>query len=189
MLRKKSLALPVLHHLYLFLMMLTLAGILSAAAWLQYAGREIPCPLCLLQRLAMFGVAYGIIVNFRHGYSARNDGVSMIFALLLLIISVRQTLLDIYPRPGHEYIGSAIFGIHMPVWSILIATALLIAFALKFVVFGNERLADARRFPALASASKWLGFYMVALCVENFVSVIVQCGLGACHTWGYLLLG
>lgn len=40
-------------------MLLTLAGILSAAAWLQYAGGEIPCPLCLLQRFAMFGVAFG----------------------------------------------------------------------------------------------------------------------------------
>ena len=45
----------------------------------------------------------------------------MLFALLLLIVSVRQTLLDITPRPGHSYVGSAVFGLHMPVWSVIIS--------------------------------------------------------------------
>jgi hypothetical protein len=33
-----------------------------------------------------------------------------------------------------------------------------------------------------------LALYVVALCAVNFVSVIAQCGLGACHTFGYRLL-
>lgn len=112
----------------------------------------------------------------------------MIFALLLLIVSVRQTLLDIYPRPGHGYIGSTIFGIHMPVWSVLIATALLIAFAVKSLIFGSVRLADARKFPLLSRAAEWLGVFMILLCALNLISVIVQCGLGQCHTEMYRLL-
>jgi hypothetical protein len=58
-----------------------------------------------------------------------------------LIVAVRQTLLDIYPRPGHEYIGTAIFGLHMPVWSVVIALCLLIAYAVKLAAIGgNEHL-------------------------------------------------
>ena len=72
---------------------------------------ELPCPLCLLQRVALFGVAFGIMLNFRHGFSYRNTGFSLLFAILLLVVAERQTLLDIYPRPGHEYIGSAILGL------------------------------------------------------------------------------
>ncbi len=64
----------------------------------------------------------------------QNTGFSLLFAIFLLIVSVRQSLLDIYPRPGHEYIGSAVFGLHMPVWSIIIALCLLIAFAAKLAV-------------------------------------------------------
>jgi hypothetical protein len=64
-----------------------------------------------------------------------------LFAIFLLIVAVRQTLLDIYPRPGQEYIGTAIFGLHMPVWSVVIALCLLIAYAVKLAAIGgNEHL-------------------------------------------------
>jgi len=181
--------LSLLHYLYLFLMQLALAGIQAAALFMQFAFGETPCPLCLLQRVAMFGVSFGIIKNFREGFSARNAGLSMIFALLLPVISVRQTLLDIYPRPGHEYIGSAIFGLHMPVWSILIAAALLLGFALKSAVLGgDDELTPLQKFPALEKAANALSVLIVALCAVNFASVVLQCGVDACHTYEYRLL-
>ena len=83
-----------LNDLFMLAMMLTMAAILTAAMVLQYHGGEIPCPLCLLQRVAMFGVCFGIIRHFRDGASARNDGLSMLFALLLLVVSARQTCVD-----------------------------------------------------------------------------------------------
>jgi disulfide bond formation protein DsbB len=126
--------LALLNYVYLLLMMMVIAGILTAAMVLQYANGELPCPLCLLQRIAMFGVCFGIIQNFRRGFSYQNTGYSLLFTIFLLIVSVRQTLLDIYPRPGHAYIGSAVFGIHMPVWSIIIALCLLIAYAAKLAL-------------------------------------------------------
>jgi disulfide bond formation protein DsbB len=179
----------MLNDIFLFAMMLVVAGILTMAMILQYRGGEIPCPLCLLQRVGMFGVCFGIIVHFRHGPSARNTGVSMVFALFLLIVSARQTLLDIYPRPGHDYIGSAILGLHMPVWSILIAVAILLAFSVKLAVLGEPRDdRDARSRLALNKLASLLGLYVIVLCAINFVSVIAQCGFGACHTTGYRLL-
>ncbi len=177
-----------LNDLFQFAMMLTIAAILTTAMTFQYYGGEIPCPLCLLQRVAMFGVCFGIILHFRHGYSARNAGVSMLFALFLLIVSVRQTLLDTYPRPGHSYIGSAVLGLHMPVWSIIIAVAVLLAFAIKIAVLGDEHLPDRRPSPALGRLARLLGLYVIAICLINFGSVILQCGAGACHTSEYKLL-
>jgi disulfide bond formation protein DsbB len=177
-----------LNSLFLLAMMLTVAAILTVAMVLQYYGGEIPCPLCLLQRVAMFGVCFGIILHFRHGYSAQNTGVSMLFALLLLIISVRQTLLDIFPRPGHDYIGSAVLGLHMPVWSVVIAVAILVALAINLAVLGGEDLRDPPS-PTLSRIARLLGLYMVAIGLINFASVAVQCGVDACHTSGYRLLG
>jgi disulfide bond formation protein DsbB len=58
---------------------------------LQYANHELPCPLCLLEWVAMFGICFGALSNFRHGFSYRNTGYSLLFAVLLLVISVRQT--------------------------------------------------------------------------------------------------
>ena len=55
----------LLNDLALLAMMLVIAAILTTAMTLQYAYGELPCPLCLLQRVAMFGVCFGIIMHFR----------------------------------------------------------------------------------------------------------------------------
>src|ERR1700743_2882303 len=120
-----------LDRVALLAMLLALAAVLTAAMVMQYAFGEIPCPLCLLQRYAMFGCCFGIIMQLRSPGSERGAGIGAIFAVLLLVIAVRQTLLDLFPRPGHSYVGSAVFGIHMPVWSVLIAVALLLGFAAR----------------------------------------------------------
>lgn len=154
--------LALLNYTYLLLMMFAIAGILTAAMTLQYAKGEIPCPLCLLERLAMFGVCFGIMQNFRHGFSYQNTGYSLLFTILLLIVSVRQSLLDIYPRPGHEYVGSAVFGIHLPVWSIIIALTLLIAYAVKLSLLGGDsylRKTDVKTFPAIKKIAGALSLY------------------------------
>ena len=179
----------VFNDIFLLGMMAVIAGILTAAMVMQYAYGELPCPLCLLQRAAMLGVCFGLMQNFRNGFSDRNLGYSLLFSVFLLIVAVRQTLLDIYPRPGHAYIGTAVLGLHMPVWSIVIATALITAFALKLCVIGTE---DGARPPARKSLLGRLGIilslYVIAIALINFGSVAVQCGLGECHTTGYALL-
>jgi disulfide bond formation protein DsbB len=177
-----------LDRLILRLMLLILAGILTAAMVMQYAFGEIPCPLCLLQRFAMFGCCFGIVQQLRSGSSERGTGISLIFSILLLVIAARQTLLDLFPRPGHEYVGSAIFGIHMPVWSVFIAIALLLGFAVRLALFGGPRSAPEAEGAPMRRLTHGLVIYVVLICALNFLSVVVQCGLGECHTFGYLLL-
>ncbi|HEX3506209.1 MAG TPA: disulfide bond formation protein B [Xanthobacteraceae bacterium] len=178
----------VLNRLILLAMLAVLAAILTAAMVMQYALGEIPCPLCLLQRVAMFGCAFGLIEQLRAGNSERGGGIALIFSVLLLVISVRQTLLDIYPRPGHDYIGSAVFGLHLPVWSVIIAVALLLGLAVRLALFGSAQNATiAGRTPPRGIVQP-LAIYVAAICAINFFSVIAQCGLGQCHTFGYWLL-
>lgn len=178
-----------LNEVFMLGMMAVIGAILTAAMVMQYGRGELPCPLCLLQRAAMLGVCFGLMQNFRNGFSDRNLGYSLLFSVFLLIVAVRQTLLDIYPRPGHEYVGSAVLGLHMPVWSILIATALIAAFAIKLCVIGTE---DGSKPPERTSMvgrlAMLLSLYVIAVALINFGSVIVQCGLGQCHTTGYALL-
>lgn len=178
-------------YVYLLGMMAVLAGILTTAMTLQYVDGELPCPLCLLQRAAMLGVCFGIMQQLRHGYSWFNTGICLAFSVLLLIISVRQTLLDIYPRPGHAYVGSAVFGLHMPVWSVIIALCLITAIALQLIIWGaNKQIADKRigLYPGLKTIAWALSFYVIAIGVVNFVSVGVQCKFNQCHTFSYQLL-
>ncbi len=173
-----------LDRLMLVLMLAVLAAILTVAMVMQYAFGETPCPLCLLQRVAMFGCCFGLIAQLRSDNSERGTGIALIFAVLLLVISVRQTLLDLFPRPGHDYVGSAVFGIHMPVWSVIIAVALLLGFAVRLAVFGGAHGAQ-RYLPG--TIVRTLTLYVIAICAINFLSVIAQCGFGQCHTFGYRL--
>lgn len=179
----------ILNELFGVAMMAVIAAVLTAALYMQYGRGEIPCPLCLLQRVAMLGVCFGLMLNFRNGFSDRNTGYGLLFSVFLLIVAVRQTLLDIYPRPGHEYVGSAVLGLHMPVWSVIIAVALITGFALKLCIIGTE---DGARPPNPSSLvgrfAAIVGLYVIALAVVNFGSVVVQCGLSQCHTTGYALL-
>ncbi|MGL6183263.1 MAG: disulfide bond formation protein B, partial [Aestuariivirga sp.] len=58
------------------------------------------------------------------------------------------------------------------------------------VLGGNDHMHsnDAATFPLIARAAQILGLYVISLCAINFVSAILQCGLGECHTTGYALL-
>ena len=177
-----------LSDLVLLAILLGLGAILAAAMVLQYAAGEIPCPLCLLQRVAMFGICFGIIGHVRNGYDGRNVGIGVGWALFLLAVSVRQVLLNIVYRPGHSYPGSAVLGLHMPVWSVVIAFAVLLAFAVPLALFDGARLKAAPASPVLKRIGAVASALVIALCLINLISVILQCGFGACHTTGYKLL-
>lgn len=182
-----SSVIALLERLTLLAMLAVLAAILTAAMAMQYASGEIPCPLCLLQRAAMFGCCFGLIGQLRAGNSERGSGMALISAVLLLVISVRQVLLDIYPRSGHAYVGSAVLGVHLPVWSVLIAVALLFGLSLRLALFGGARTAGSSEGTLPRIMVQALVIYVVVICAINFLSVVAQCGLSQCHTSGYQL--
>ena len=136
----------------------------------------------------MFGCCFGIALQLSSGTSERGSGISLIFITLLLVISVRQSLLDLFPRPGHGYVGRAIFGIHMPVWSVFIAVALLLGFALRLALLGGPHSAPEAEGAPMHRLTQGLIIYVVCICAINFLSVVVQCGIGECHTSSYLFL-
>lgn len=184
-------AISAFNYALLCVALTALTAILTVAMTLQYGRAEIPCPLCLLQRLAIFGICFGIIQSFRSGFSFQNTGISLLFAIFLLAISERQSLLDIYPRPGHEYVGSPVFGIHLPVWSVIIALIIIVAYALKLIAIGNiKNITEIKitAFPLMKRYADIVAVYVLLLCLINTVSVLLQCGLNQCHTLGYQLL-
>lgn len=187
-LRLEPSSLVMLDRLILLLLTVILSAALTAAMVMQFALGEIPCPLCLLQRVAMFGCCFGLLHQLRARESERGGGIALFFALLLLVIAARQTLLDIVPRPGHAYIGTAVFGLHMPVWSVVIGLCLLLALAIRLTLFGAPRLLLPPGRPPLGRTARLLEFYVVLICALNFGAVFLQCGFDQCHTSGYRLL-
>jgi disulfide bond formation protein DsbB len=88
--RARAVALNVLS---LYGMALILAGAFAAQLLLH----ELPCPLCLLQRVIFALLAVGPILNIRFGPRTSHYALSMLAAVMGAVVSGRQILLHILP--------------------------------------------------------------------------------------------
>ena len=181
-----------LHYIYLTTLLLIIDGILTTAMYMQYMMGEIPCPLCLLQRLVLFLIAFIIISICQNGYSLRKSGFLILFTLYLLIISLRQSLLDIVQRFRHEWIGSTLWGIHLPVWSFIASLMIILSYSMKFILISPNKLSSLKEktpYRWLSNSIRFISLYTFILLIINFISIILQCGFfHICHTTSYFLL-
>src|SRR5882757_2235610 len=77
-----------------------LALVLTAAFAAQLTLHELPCPLCLLQRILFATLAIGPILNIRFGPRPSHYALSLLAAVAGAIASTRQVLLHIMPGDG-----------------------------------------------------------------------------------------
>jgi disulfide bond formation protein DsbB len=139
-----------------FLGMFAMIGVIAAANIYQFYHHELPCTLCLLQRLAMIGVAIGAAMNLVLGPDPRHYGVCLVSALFGLCVSIRQTLLHINPffdkatglptleATANPDFGLPVFGIGLYVWGILIFATVILATGIVALVPRSVRAGQAR---------------------------------------------
>jgi disulfide bond formation protein DsbB len=154
------------------------ALVLAAAFAAQLLLHELPCPLCLLQRIQFAVLAIGPIMNIRWGPRPGHYALSLLAAAAGAAFSTRQILLHI--MPGDAGYGTALFGYHY-------YTLALIGFAAAIVLLAAVLLFD-RQFEAdgaapqgsagaFATIAVWL---VISLTLLNVVSTLLECGFGAC---------
>ena len=153
------------------------ALVLTAAFAAQLVLHELPCPLCLLQRILFATLAIGPILNIRFGPRPSHYATSLLAATAGAVVSTRQVLLHI--MPGDTGYGSALMGYHYYTWALIgfIAAIVLLAAILLF----DRQFADTAPQPisggAFAQAAVWLVIGLTAL---NVASTLLECGFGAC---------
>ena len=152
------------------------SGVLILAFYWQLVYDEVPCPLCLLQRVALTGLAVGPILTIRHGPRPANYGLVIIAALMGAAIAARQILLHI--MPGDPGFGSAFLGLHFYTGAFL-CFVMAILWAAVMLTFGRQFLpqpnAPARK--AFEGIAVWL---IIALTGLNAASALLECGLSGC---------
>ena len=123
---------------------LAICGVLTGALFVQFVAGEFPCPLCVLQRMAMILAAMGSIFVITHGHFARIQGfsvmglgygMSILAAVAGLAIATRQVLLHI--QPGDPGYGSPVLGMHLYSWSVVVFLVVLVVSGLM-LVFGRS---------------------------------------------------
>ena len=146
-----------------------IALVLAAAFAAQLLLGELPCPLCLLQRIQFALLAIGPILNVRFGPRPSHYAASLLVAAAGAAFAMRQILLHIMPGdPGY---GSALLGYHYYTWA-------FIGFAVAIVATAVMLLFD-RQFEAgtFARTAVWL---VIGLTAANVISTLLECGLAAC---------
>ncbi len=147
-----------------------------AVLW-QIIYKELPCPLCLLQRLGFFGVAFGFLLNLRFGFRPSHYAIVLLSALFTAFVALRQIALHVVPGSGSY--GSAILGMHLYSWSFVAAMVVVIVTILLMSV-------DRQYQVARKANIRWrhitysLFLILLILLIINIVGVILECGFKAC---------
>ena len=164
------------------LALLGVSGILAYAFADQFLFADLPCPLCLLQRVGFTVAAFGFALNVACGARPSHYGLAIIGAVAGAAVSIRQILLHIVPDTGS--FGEALLGIHFYTWAliaftmIVLGSAALLLFDKQFdapsIAMERGERQRVSRLGAVALAS------FGALVLMNAGSTFAECGLGLC---------
>lgn len=151
--------------------------VLLAASIFQFFFHELPCPLCLLQRIGFFGIAFGFLLNLRFGLRPSHYSIVLLSAIFTSFTALRHIALHIVPGTG--FYGSALFGFHLYTWSFIIAMIVIVITTLMSGVDRQYLVGQAfkMRYPWLVHS---LFVVLIILLGINLLSVLMQCGFHEC---------
>jgi disulfide bond formation protein DsbB len=178
--------------------LLNAAGLLAVSLVLiiafvdQILLRDLPCPLCILERVGFLGAALGLALNVKFGPRASHYAVIILSAFFGALISTRHTLLHIVPGTGTY--GDAIMGLHFYTWALVVYATIILGSAIMLLF--------DRQFQVLASVehnqhhllARWFGMVMMViaavLALSNGVSTVLECAGGLCpdNPTSYIML-
>lgn len=170
----------------LFGLIMVLAGSLH----LQFGAGEQPCPLCIVQRSGMVGLAVGPIMNLLWGMRPRHYALSILAAVVGAAGSTRQILLHI-ADPNDPGYGPTVLGWHLYTWALvtfviaIIGCAVLIMWQAPFEAGDRGVLRESGAIrPVVTGLIVWLSLMVIVWMVVDLgvigLSVIPECGLGEC---------
>jgi disulfide bond formation protein DsbB len=179
--------------------LLAVSLILIVGFYDQIVVGDMPCPLCILERVGFLGAAFGLALNVKFGPRASHYAVVILSAFFGSLISVRHTLLHIVPGTGTY--GNAIMGLHFYTWALIAYEAIILGTAIMLLFdrqFANSGAAGQRQSQsqgvARKSSAATFGVVMIAiaalLALSNGVSTVLECAGGLCpdNPVSYMLL-
>jgi len=164
---------------------LGIAVILATGLALQVIDDELPCPLCLLQRVGFTLVMFGFMLNVMQGLRARHYGIVVFAALFGAAVALRQISLHVVPGTGTY--GSPILGLHLYTWAFLLFAAVLLAVGVLMIASRDHPVDDR----AVASgAQRAVCWFAIAVTAANVIATFLECGPTVCadNPVDYILL-
>lgn len=152
---------------------------LAVAFYYQLALGELPCPLCLLQRIGLILVGLGLAMNVKYGARGMHYGFVILSALITGMMAGRQVLLHIVP--GSSGYGSTLLGLHFYTWCVIAAVLILMFVAVLISIRGAGEGADTGARSMRTNVWGMIAIGVFAFLIfANLVSTVLQCGIGQC---------
>lgn len=155
--------------------LLALSGALGFALADQLIYHDLPCPLCLLQRMAMFAAGIGLVLNIGVRHAPRHYGIVIISSVLGMFMAIRQILLHIVPGTGAY--GDPFLGLHFYTWAFLLFVGMIAGASLMLMIMRQNGSEARHTVPWLGSLA--IGVFFI-LAVANVIGTTFECGAGAC---------
>lgn len=174
---RKSAKIKTLENLCNSLEATGVAVILLMAFALQVVLNELPCPLCLLQRIGFFMIALGFLMNLRFGLHPSHYAMVILGCVYTSLVALRQIALHVIPGTGSY--GSAIFGLHLYTWSFIVSVVILVVTTFLMSV-DRQYLVPVKKKNNMHLVINSLFIILVLLLVINIISVFYECGLSQC---------
>jgi disulfide bond formation protein DsbB len=181
--------------------LLAVSLVLVVAFFDQIVYGDMPCPLCILERVGFLGAAFGLALNVKFTPRPSHYAVIILSAFFGALVSTRHTLLHIVPGTGTY--GDAIMGLHFYTWALVVYEVIIFGSTVMMLFDGqflDRRAIDTNHFqslPAPRHPTPWVatfGIAMIAiaalLALGNGVSTVVECAGGLCpdNPVSYMLL-
>lgn len=146
-------------------------GMLSYAFVDQLYFGELPCPLCLMQRMGFVIIGFALVLNIRCGAQATHYGVGVIGGLVGMMVSLRQVLFHVLP--GDKGFGTSFLELHFYTWAFVGYLGLIAGLAILLMLPNRE-----------VRSRSWLANTLVVVFIvlvfANLASTLLECGIGPC---------
>ena len=154
---------------------LILCGVLLGAYSVQFLLHEQPCPLCMLQRLSMIGIAFAALCNLKFGIRPLHYGLGILSAILGASVSLRQMALHICPQ--FPTFGEPLFGLDLYWWAFVVFACSILAIAVLLFLYKKEQ-----EKPHPLNWFEWGVFGLILLITAaNVITTLMECGVSACQ--------
>ncbi len=157
--------------------LLGISLVIFLAFGFQFLGHELPCPLCLMQRLGLLAMGFGFLLNIHYPIRPVHYTLIMLSAIYTGAVAMRQILLHIVPGTGGY--GPAIFGLHLYTWTFIMCVGVIIwmCILLSFPAQYLNPITPSKNLKRLGH----IGFFcFMLMLILNITATYFECGFKAC---------
>ncbi|NRD72508.1 disulfide bond formation protein B [Shewanella sp. VB17] len=152
--------------------------VLAFAFYSQFINAELPCPLCLLQRVGFIAVLFGLLCNIIYGPRSLHYSFMLLGALFGAAVALRQVALHVIP--GTPFYGDPFLSYHFYTWAfisfslVILGTSIMLSFSSQYQ---DVKYLSLAKMPLL---SKFAVVITLAITLLNVLSTFAECGPFEC---------